>query len=202
MFVKCKSIRLLLVLLALLLLSAMNKLVSVTNAQIYQTEEDILMNEMQIPMRMERDYDGVLREVPNINCPIWPDGSGHVTIPKDWKRINEAAFYMCKPLKSVSFEEGSQMTFFDRHAFASSGLETIALPPSLEWIGERCVMRACVCVLFIICVVVVATSCVARHVGVGACAGSSRLLLTPCPALPCPALPCPALAAASTPARS
>ena len=144
------------------------------HSQVYLTEEDILINESQIPMRSVEEWDGTIREEPDIRCQIWPDDEGHVTIPKEvrgeaccirvrpsdgssvfslppcfrvsqltppapssqWTMIKSMAFYMCKPLKSVSFEDGSRLTRLALGAFASSGLQSIHLPPSLEFIEE------------------------------------------------------------------
>ena len=44
---------------------------------------------------------------------------------------NSYAFYQCKSLKTVTFEEGFDMTELPRALFTSSGLETITLPESV-----------------------------------------------------------------------
>jgi hypothetical protein len=54
------------------------------------------------------------------------------------ERICEGCFMSCESVKSVVFEENSQLSRLEAEAFSFSGLTSIDLPASVTVIGKRC----------------------------------------------------------------
>lgn len=62
-----------------------------------------------------------------------------VYIPKSVTRLAAGAFYNCTNLKSVTFEEGSDLKYIDDSVFQNCrNLETISLPDSVVCINSHC----------------------------------------------------------------
>lgn len=64
-----------------------------------------------------------------------PGNALTITIPSSVKKIGEGAFYTNK-MKSLIFEEGSNLEIIGEKAFCYSGIQTIILPPSVRVIEE------------------------------------------------------------------
>ncbi|MGL5732482.1 MAG: leucine-rich repeat protein, partial [Metamycoplasmataceae bacterium] len=60
----------------------------------------------------------------------------NIEIPRKVKTINYTSFFNASSLRSVTFEEGSEMEFVGIHAFSQCGLTTIDLPNSVNHIGH------------------------------------------------------------------
>ncbi|MBR7099295.1 MAG: leucine-rich repeat domain-containing protein [Clostridia bacterium] len=60
-----------------------------------------------------------------------------VEIPASVEKINQSAFYGCKKLVSVTFAQGSSLSYIGPHAFSCSALESLELPSSLKNIKEQ-----------------------------------------------------------------
>jgi serine/threonine protein kinase len=54
------------------------------------------------------------------------------------ERISVGCFYECESVCEIIFETGSKLQRIEEHAFSSSGLKTIRIPSSVEFIGEHC----------------------------------------------------------------
>ncbi|MCL2234539.1 MAG: leucine-rich repeat domain-containing protein [Firmicutes bacterium] len=77
---------------------------------------------------------GSLSEIEKIEI---TSGLRYITIPAAVKIIEEKAFYDCKDLGVVEFEEGSQLTTIGKEAFFRCWLiKELKLPPSVETISE------------------------------------------------------------------
>lgn len=63
-----------------------------------------------------------------------------VCVPANVREIWDSCFEECRCLKSISFEEGSQLLAIRQRAFAHSTLETITLPKRLCSIGSQAFM--------------------------------------------------------------
>ncbi len=68
------------------------------------------------------------------------DGTGEmtrITIPNSVTSIDNHAFYNCRGLMSIVFEEGSQLTSIGKEAFSNcSSLASVTIPDSVTTIGE------------------------------------------------------------------
>lgn len=63
----------------------------------------------------------------------------NVYVPKSVERLSAGAFYNCLNLKSVIFEEGSNLKYIDDSVFQNCrNLETINLPDSVVYINSHC----------------------------------------------------------------
>jgi hypothetical protein len=72
-------------------------------------------------------------------CLIRYLGTGDtVRIDSSIERICEDCFASCESVKSVVFEENSQLSRLEARAFCESGLTSIHLPASVSVIGEHC----------------------------------------------------------------
>ena len=71
------------------------------------------------------------------------EGSGinSITIPASVTYISFGAFNYCTVLKSVMFEENSQLKLIDDYAFIRSGIKSITIPASVETIGGEVFME-------------------------------------------------------------
>ena len=72
------------------------------------------------------------------------DGNGNIesiVIPKGIKKIGERAFYACKDLNNLTFEENSQLTTIGKEAFSLSALKNIVIPKSVTNIEESAFYR-------------------------------------------------------------
>ena len=59
-----------------------------------------------------------------------------VVIPKSVKGLSGSTFYNCTSLESVTFENGSQLSYIDRsNCFANTKIKSITLPEGLTFIG-------------------------------------------------------------------
>jgi hypothetical protein len=58
-------------------------------------------------------------------------------IPKKVKVIGAYAFGLCRKLKAVTFEDESELTLIDTHAFFGTALTEIAIPDKVSKIGEN-----------------------------------------------------------------
>jgi hypothetical protein len=75
-------------------------------------------------------------------CLIRYLGQGDIVrIESSIGRICEGCFMSCESVKSVVFEENSQLSRFEAGAFCRSGLTSILLPASVTFIGESCFSR-------------------------------------------------------------
>jgi hypothetical protein len=75
-------------------------------------------------------------------CLIRYFGKGDtVKIESSIERICEGCFMSCKSVKSVVFEENSQLSRLEALAFSERGLTSIHLPASVTVIGEYCFSR-------------------------------------------------------------
>lgn len=61
----------------------------------------------------------------------------NVLIPNNIKQICPYAFYHCKNIQSIVFEEKSELKIIDEHAFESSSLKEITIPPHVVQIGKN-----------------------------------------------------------------
>ena len=60
----------------------------------------------------------------------------HIVISKNVKLIDQYAFFACRSLKSIAFEDESSLKFIGNNAFAScSKLESIDIPDSVKFMG-------------------------------------------------------------------
>ncbi len=59
-----------------------------------------------------------------------------ITIPASVTKISERAFYLCKNLEHVYFEDNSQLETIDDYAFYGTGLVEFNIPASVTTIGE------------------------------------------------------------------
>lgn len=60
-----------------------------------------------------------------------------VTIPKFIEHIKKNAFYLCKKLKSVDFENESKLRIIDKKAFIQIPIEKIVIPSHVTLIGDK-----------------------------------------------------------------
>lgn len=67
-----------------------------------------------------------------------------ITIPNSVTVIGEYAFYQCKTLKRVFFQENSKLKSIENGSFCQTGLEEINIPNSVVNIGDYA-FQECVC---------------------------------------------------------
>ena len=92
--------------------------------------------------------DTLLRDLRQLSEVVIPEGvekiRGHwfsysdiesVTVSRSVQVIEEYAFYGCKNLKEVVFEEGSRLEKIGNSSFARTNLKEITLPKTLKEIG-------------------------------------------------------------------
>lgn len=66
-----------------------------------------------------------------------------IIIPASYTSVADKAFYWCKSLTSIKFEENSQCTYIGREAFYSvEGIDEIVLPSSVTQIGHSAFLFA------------------------------------------------------------
>ena len=75
-----------------------------------------------------------LRELPNLKF---------VFIPNTIKEIAADSFLDCPNLKTVIFEQNSQLSSISRYAFYSTGISSITFPPSLKTINGDYLFHNC-----------------------------------------------------------
>ena len=64
-------------------------------------------------------------------------GLERVVIPKEVGEIMDGAFYECRDLKEVAFEEASKLCRIGHGCFSETGVERIFVPGSVETIWEK-----------------------------------------------------------------
>ena len=103
--------------------------------------DDLISNiDLLIPQSIKsgnNDYESY-RILSNAFCHVQKITS--VFIPKTIKQIDQNAFYDCKNLKTVTFEEGSKLQIIMSRAFNQChSLESLYLPPSLKTLEDSAI---------------------------------------------------------------
>ena len=64
-------------------------------------------------------------------------GLEKITIPRAVARIGDSAFYNCKKLKRVMFQDGSKLVTMGEKSFSGAAIEEFVAPPGLRDIGRK-----------------------------------------------------------------
>ncbi|OHT16795.1 hypothetical protein TRFO_12852 [Tritrichomonas foetus] len=84
------------------------------------------------------DEKGALFDKDKTTLFFCPRNIKEYVIPKTVKRIREYAFEQCRVIKSLSFEEGSQIENIDNWAMASTSFPVLIFPNTIKTIGNNC----------------------------------------------------------------